>query len=83
MRGRAVILLEPGDRRTREIGLEAQDVADLGAAPAIDRLIIVADAAQIQLLGQEPQPQIARRWCPDTRRRADNTSLIIGMSDCR
>ncbi len=61
LRGRAVILLEPDDQRAREIALEFQDVADLGAAPAVDRLIIVADAAQILvLLRQETQPQILR-----------------------
>ena len=27
--------------------LEAQDVVDLGAAPAVDRLVIVADAADV------------------------------------
>src|SRR5204863_8434624 len=47
LRGRAVILLEPDDQRAGEIALESEDVADLGAPPAVDRLIIVADAAQI------------------------------------
>ena len=61
LRGRAVVLLQPDDQRAREIVLEAQDVADLGAAPAVDRLVVVADAAQILvLLRQEPQPQILR-----------------------
>ena len=45
--------------RAREILFEAQDVADLGAAPAVDRLVVVADTAQIAaLLSQQPQPQI-------------------------
>ena len=61
LRGRAVVLLEPDDQRAGEIGLEAQDVADLGAAPAVDRLVVVADAAQIAMaLRQQPQPQILR-----------------------
>ena len=61
MRGRAVILLEPDDLRRREILLEAQDVADLGAPPAVDRLVVVADAAEIAMaLRQQPQPQILR-----------------------
>ena len=61
MRRRAVVLLEPDDLRAGEIALEAQDVADLGAAPAIDRLVVVADAAEIaMLLRQQPQPQILR-----------------------
>ena len=57
--GGAVVALQPDDSRAREIALEAQDVADLGAAPAIDRLVVVADAAEIaMLLRQQPQPQI-------------------------
>ncbi len=61
LRRRAVILLQPHDQRAREIALEPQDVADLGAAPAVDRLVVVADAAQIAvMLRQQPQPQILR-----------------------
>src|SRR5438270_8365554 len=57
VRRRAVVLLEPRDRRAREILLEAQDVADLGAAPAVDRLVVVADTAQISApLRQQTQP---------------------------
>ena len=55
--GRAVILFEPDDRRAGEVLLEAQDVGDLGAAPRIDRLVVVADAAQVAArLGEQPQP---------------------------
>ena len=50
MRGRAVVALQPDDGRARKILVEAQDVVDLGAAPAIDRLVVVADAADIYLL---------------------------------
>ena len=58
-RGRAVVLLEADDRGAGKIAFEAQDVADLGAAPAVDRLVVVADAAQIAPgLGQQAQPQI-------------------------
>src|SRR5207244_11732403 len=61
LRRRAVVLLQPDDQRAGEIALEFEDVADLGAAPAVDRLIVVADAAQVAvLLGQQPQPQILR-----------------------
>ncbi len=61
LRGRAVILLEPDDQRAGKIALEFEDVADLGAAPTVDRLVVIADAAQILvLLRQEPQPQILR-----------------------
>ena len=45
--GRAVIALEPDHRRAGKIVLEAQDVVDLGAAPAVDRLVVVADAADV------------------------------------
>ena len=47
MAGRAVIALEPDHRGAGEIVLEAQNVVDLGAAPAVDRLVVVADAADV------------------------------------
>ena len=59
--GRAVIAFEPDDLGAGKVGLEAQDVVHLGAAPAIDRLIVVADAANIAVaLREQPQPQILR-----------------------
>ena len=64
MAGRAVVVLQPHHLGAGKILLEAQDVVDLGAAPAIDRLVVVADAAQvlrlrgIGALDQQPQPQI-------------------------
>ena len=61
MRGRAVVLFQPDYLRAREILFEPQDVADLGTAPAIDRLVIIAHNADIVMrLRQEPQPQILR-----------------------
>ena len=55
MAGRTVILLQPHNLRPRKITLELQDVANLGAAPAIDRLIIITDTAQIARgAGQQP-----------------------------
>ena len=45
--GGAVIALQPDHLGARKIGFEAQNVADLGATPAIDRLIVVADAANV------------------------------------
>ncbi len=45
--GGAVIALEPDHLGAGKIVLEAQDVVDLGAAPAIDRLVVVADAADV------------------------------------
>ncbi len=47
MAGRAVVALQANDLRAGEIVLEAQDVVDLRAAPAIDRLVVVADAADV------------------------------------
>src|SRR6202012_114653 len=47
MPGGAVIALQPDDLGAGEIVVEAQDVVDLGAAPAIDRLVVVADAADV------------------------------------
>ena len=45
--------------RAGEILVEAQDVVDLGAAPAVDRLVVVADAADVgRALGQQAQPQV-------------------------
>ena len=45
--GGAVIALEPDHGGAGKIVLEAQDVVDLGAAPAVDRLVVVADAADV------------------------------------
>ncbi len=47
--GRAVIAFEPDHLGAGKIVLEAQDVVDLRAAPAIDRLVVVADAADVFL----------------------------------
>ena len=55
----AVVALQPDDRGAGEVLLEAQDVVDLGAAPAVDRLVVVADAADVgRAAGQQPQPQV-------------------------
>ncbi len=59
MPGRAVVPLQPDNARTFEIRVEAKDVVDLGAPPAIDRLVVVADAADIAVpLGEQPEPEI-------------------------
>src|SRR5690606_1620486 len=63
MAGRAVVALETDDRGAGKILVEAQDVVDLGATPAIDRLVVVADAADVlatalAALGDEAQPEI-------------------------
>ena len=52
---RAVILLQPHDPGAREVLLETQNVVDLCAPPAVDRLVVVAHAANVvPLLGQKP-----------------------------
>ena len=59
MRRRAVVAFQADDPGAGEIVLEAQDVADLGAAPGVDRLVVVADAAEVVMaLRQRPQPQV-------------------------
>ncbi len=61
MAGRAVVALEPDDLGAGEVGLESEDVVDLRAPPAIDRLVVVADAANIAVaLGEQAEPQILR-----------------------
>jgi hypothetical protein len=76
--GGAVVAFEADHLGAGKILVEAQDVVDLGAAPAIDRLVVVADAADVDLR----HPWASRRsqrysrshiycatcWCPDTRR---------------
>jgi hypothetical protein len=61
------ITLAPG-----KVLLEAQDVVDLGAAPAVDRLVVVADAADVlRALADQPQPEVLRDvGILDTRRPA-------------
>ena len=59
VRGGAVVLLEADDLGAGEVLLEAQDVADLGAAPAVDRLVVVADAADVAVgAGEEAEPEV-------------------------
>ena len=47
MTGGAVIALQPNDFRAGKIMVEAQDIVDLGTAPAIDLLVVIADAADV------------------------------------
>ena len=51
--GRAVVLLELEDARLGKVALEVQDVANVGAAPAVDRLVLVADHAQVRAAGRK------------------------------
>ena len=45
--GGAVVFLQPDDFRVGEKFLELEDVCHLRAAPAVDRLVIVADDADM------------------------------------
>src|SRR6202167_5638100 len=45
--GGAVISFQPDHLGAGKVVLEAQDVVDLGAAPAVDRLVVIADAADV------------------------------------
>ena len=59
--GRAVVLLELDDRRVGVVALEVEDVADVGAAPAVDRLVVVADDREVAVLrGERPDPEVLR-----------------------
>ena len=61
MRGGAIILLELDHRGFGKILFEAQDIGDFRAAPRIDRLVIVADAADVlAALREQAQPEILR-----------------------
>ena len=56
---RAVVLLEPDNVRVLEVVLELQDVADVGSAELVDRLIWVADHRQVPVLPrQQLQPAV-------------------------
>jgi hypothetical protein len=52
--GRAVVRLERHDARAREVLVEPEDVLDLGAPPAVDRLVLVPDGAErVRALSEE------------------------------
>ena len=51
--GRAVVLLQRDDVRSGEVGLELRDVADVGSPERVDRLVLIADGADVLVLGAE------------------------------
>jgi hypothetical protein len=51
--GRAVIELEVDQLRVRVVLLEVENVADVGLAPAVDRLVGIADDEEVAVLGGE------------------------------
>ena len=61
LRRRAIVLLEPHDRGVGKILVEVEDVADVGAAPSVDRLIVVADDADVAVLAAEELDQLVLR----------------------
>ncbi len=61
VRRRAVVALEPDHLGAGKVLLEAQDVVDFRSPPAVDRLVVIADAADVAMtLGEQPQPQVLR-----------------------
>ena len=59
MRRRAVVLFKTDHLGAGEVLLKPQDVADFRAAPAIDRLVVVTDAADVPVfLGQKAKPEV-------------------------
>ena len=72
----AVVLLELDDRGVRLVALEVEDVAQVGAAPRVDRLVVVADDAQV-VVAARPAPAptgTGPGWCPGIRRRGGSAS---------
>ena len=71
--GRAVVLFEADGLRAREIAQEMLHVLDARAAPAVDRLVVVADDEHLS--GRRRRARGSTRtaacWCPGTRRSAD------------
>ena len=58
---RAVVALELDDGGIRPVALEVEDVAQVGAAPRVDRLVVVADDRQVAALpGERVDPQVLR-----------------------
>ena len=54
---RAVVLLQADDGRLRVVALEVEDVADVGGAPGVDRLVGVADDADVGVRWRRQQPR--------------------------
>ena len=50
-----IVLLQLGDHRAREVLLEVENVVDAGAAPSVDRLVVVADDTDVAtVVGEQP-----------------------------
>ena len=56
---RPVVLLELDHGGVRLVALEVEDVAQVGAAPRVDRLVVVADHGQVVVArGEGADPQV-------------------------
>ncbi len=53
LRRRPVVLFEPNDRGLREVALEVENVPNVRAAPAVDRLIVVTDDHDVRVLATD------------------------------
>ena len=60
----------------RKVALEVEDVPDVGAAPAIDGLVVVAHHRHVPGANRPAAARTgtARGWCPGTRRRGRSGS---------
>ena len=58
LRRRAVVLLQPHDRRLREPRREPEQPLRRGAGEAVDRLVVVADRAEVVA---RPEPELEQR----------------------
>ena len=58
---RAVVAFELDDRRFAEVRFEVDDVPQVGAAPLVNRLIRIADDAEVAMdLGEAPDEEVLR-----------------------
>ena len=58
---RAVVLLQADDAGLGKVLLELQDVADVGAAPGVDALVLIADRADVVLAARQHAHQLVLR----------------------
>ena len=67
---RAVVAFELDDLRLGEVLLEVEDVPQVGAAPLVDRLVRIADDAQVAVAARRGAESAgtAAGSCPGTRR---------------
>ena len=66
----AVVLLQADDLGLRVVALELEDVADVGAAPRVDALVVVAHHGEVAVRRRRGgwRAGTGRGWCPGTRR---------------